>query len=171
MRCLPLTMQREAMDTESSPLIVPTTVDYLSARPPSFIHSKRTRNNASIKSNFWLWFTQAFSFLISTLFLAFVVVWAVVSSIRASLYAWLKGTPRQEFEWDQKDKSTGEKSTRDVQYYARQAGFDVVDEEVETNDGFLLKVHRVINPRRVKEGTDKGMLQRAYVVLYILIDL
>lgn len=164
-------MQRDAMDTESSPLIVPTTVDYLSARPPSFIHSKRTGNNASIKSNFWLWFIQTFSFLISTFFLVFVVVWAVTSSIWASFSALLRGTPRQEFEWDQQDKWIGEKSTRDVQYYARQAGFDVVDEEVETNDGFLLKVHRVINPRRVKEGTDKGKLQQAYIAPRMLIGL
>lgn len=152
------------MDTESSPLIIPTSVDYLSARPPSFIKSQRTHNRASIKSKFWLWFTQTLSFVISSLFLACVVAWAVFSSLWASLFAFWGGTPRQVFEWDQKDKWSGEESTRDVQYYARQAGFDIVDEEVETEDGFLLKVHRVINPRRVKEGTDKGKLQALHYV-------
>lgn len=46
---------------------------------------------------------------------------------------------RKVFEWDDHAKYRKERNTRDVQYYAREAGFDIVDEEVETEDGFVLR--------------------------------
>ncbi|KAF7974323.1 hypothetical protein HWV62_12366 [Athelia sp. TMB] len=145
--------------TESSPLIVPTTADYLSARPPSFIQTRRTHSKDAIRSTFSLWRTQTVSFAISSLFLAAVVLWAVASYLWESRWSWWGGTPRQAFEWDDRNKWGEEEATRDVRYYAHQAGFDIVDEEVETEDGFLLRVHRVVSPRRVREGTDKGLFQ------------
>ncbi|KAG8785552.1 hypothetical protein FRC16_001927, partial [Serendipita sp. 398] len=41
-------------------------------------------------------------------------------------------------------------------YYARQCGYDIKDEEVETQDGYFLRMHRVINPRHVPGPDGRG---------------
>lgn len=66
-----------------------------------------------------------------------VVSWAVFASIPTFVGSFWK--KRQAFEWDDHKKYRNEKNTKDVKYYAHQAGFDIVDEEVETDDGFLLR--------------------------------
>lgn len=53
---------------------------------------------------------------------------------------WSSTKENEAFEWDNHAKYYGkERNTKDVRYYAREAGFDILDEEVETEDGFLLR--------------------------------
>jgi len=54
---------------------------------------------------------------------------------------------RRQREWDTEEaraKYTREKCVKDIRYYARNCGFDVVEQEVETKDGYLLKVFKVV---------------------------
>lgn len=54
---------------------------------------------------------------------------------------------RTQREWDtaeQQAKYNRERVVKDIRYYARSCGFDVVEQEVETKDGYLLKVFKVI---------------------------
>jgi pimeloyl-ACP methyl ester carboxylesterase len=76
----------------------------------------------------------------------------------ASLPALLRNFRRKKdtFAWDDPKKYQKERYTDDVRYYAREAGFDIIDETVETGDGFLLRVHRVINPRYEVGDTANG---------------
>jgi hypothetical protein len=43
------------------------------------------------------------------------------------------------FPWDDSARWKKEKCVKDVRYYARAVGFDIADEEVETEDGFYLR--------------------------------
>ncbi|KIM84051.1 hypothetical protein PILCRDRAFT_6891 [Piloderma croceum F 1598] len=99
----------------------------------------------SVRNKISLCFGQALSFVVSSLCLFLVVGWALLASIPALIRGFRK--EREVFEWDNHARYRKEKNTCDVTYYAREAGFDIVNEEVETEDGFLLRVHRVVNPR------------------------
>ena len=63
--------------------------------------------------------------------------WALLATIPA-LYRDLRKV-KDAFEWDDHAKYQKERNTDNVRYYAQEAGFDIVDEEVETEDGFLLR--------------------------------
>jgi len=115
---------------------------YLSARPPSFIQSPRTDTHhqyykPSIRNKICFYFGQSLSFIISSFFLILVVGWALLASIPALFRDHRK--EREVFEWDDPAKYWKERNTHDVRYYAWESGFDIVDEEVETEDGFLLR--------------------------------
>lgn len=130
------------MDAESSPLILSASSDYLSTRPPSFIQSHRTASlkeyQPSIRNTIALWCGQTLSFIISSLFLVLVVGWALLCSIPDVIRRARKEP--EVFEWDGHAKYHGkERNTKNVRYYAQEAGFDIVDEVVETEDGFLLR--------------------------------
>jgi lysosomal acid lipase/cholesteryl ester hydrolase len=124
------------MDSESSPLTYPSD-EYLSTRPPSFVQSARTQKyyKPSIRNTLTLYFGQSFSFIISSFCLILVVCWALLAYV-PDLFRRKK---REAFEWDDHAKYRKEKNTHDVRYYAQEAGFDIVNEEVETEDGFLLR--------------------------------
>lgn len=73
----------------------------------------------------------------SSIFLVLIVRWALLSSIPDVIYRARK-EPKV-FEWSDHAKYHGkERNTKEVRYYAQEARFDTVDEEVET-DGFLLR--------------------------------
>lgn len=167
-----LTMDSESqIDSETDALTHSTSIDYMSTRPVSFIRSARRGSKdykPSIRKRASLWNSQALSFVISSSFLIMAVSWAIFASIPMLVGSfWRK---RETFEWDDHKKYRNEKNTKDVRYYARQAGFDIVDEEVKTDDGFLLRcvcwdirwsisvwrwwyrVHRVVNPRKSHKG-------------------
>jgi hypothetical protein len=133
---------RLSMDTESTPLIHDQSSpdDYISARPSSFIQSPRTGTREykpSIRNRISLYVGQLFSFIVSSFCLILVVGWALFASIPALFRD--SRTEREVFEWDDHAKYRNERNTCDVRYYAREAGCDIVDEEVETEDGFLLR--------------------------------
>jgi lysosomal acid lipase/cholesteryl ester hydrolase len=131
------------MDAESTPFICgqSSSNDFLSAPPPPFIQSAWTGSpygrELSLRNKISLFFGQALSFIVSSLCLFLVVGWALLASIPALIRGFRE--EREVFEWDNPAKYRSEKNTHDVTYYAREAGFDIVNEEVETEDGFLLR--------------------------------
>ena len=51
-------------------------------------------------------------------------------------------------DWDRPDKWKDEELTKDVKYYAESCGYKIIDQTVETEDGYLLRVHKVVVPGR-----------------------
>ena len=109
----------------------------------------------SFLANLSLFFDQAISFLISSFFLSIVVLWACLVHIFNIILNSLRASPSKVFHWDQAPE-TPEKVTKEVAYYARAVGFDIQDETVETEDGFYLRMHKVINPRASLRSDGRG---------------
>ncbi|KAM0746312.1 alpha/beta-hydrolase [Meredithblackwellia eburnea MCA 4105] len=99
----------------------------------------------TIISRVRLFFLQLFSNLSSAGFLVLIVIWALSSR---TLHAILtKAVKRERREWDtdeRRKKYADEKVVKDIRYYARNCGFDVVETVVETKDGYLLKMFKVV---------------------------
>lgn len=104
---------------------------------------------------FWL---QLGSTLISTCFLIFIVLWALsdrflrayVSLLVSVLLFPFRGfkLKKVDYEWEDPKKWRGERVTREARYYAQQAGYDLVEQDVETKDGYILRVLKVIVPHK-----------------------
>lgn len=104
-----------------------------------------------------LW-NKVSTFFISSTFLILVVLWASADRLVHAFSYWTKGnkTPHI-YAWDENAEHwKQEKVVKDAAYYARQCGFDIKDEEVETQDGYYLRMHRVINPRHRPGQDGKG---------------
>jgi lysosomal acid lipase/cholesteryl ester hydrolase len=88
-----------------------------------------------------LFINQTISIALSTVFLAFVVSWAGANELLRFLPKWLRGTKGKVFPWDDDKywRKEGGKISKEPADYARQVGMDIVDQEVETEDGYYLK--------------------------------
>jgi hypothetical protein len=93
----------------------------------------------STVSKFALWWNKLSSFCISTTFLILVVLWASSARLIAVIPKLLSRSKPHVYAWDNVERLKDELVVKDVQYYARHCGYDIVDEEVETADGFLLR--------------------------------
>ncbi len=97
---------------------------------------------------------------LSSIFLLFVVIWALSVRLFAALPAYLGLVARKPKEalkeWDDAKRWKKEALVKDVRYYARSCGFDIVNETVETEDGYLLRMNRVIDPQRKDERHSDG---------------
>lgn len=76
-------------------------------------------------------------------------MWALSSRGLSALGKSLRGEKqeRKRREWEDDEnrrKYENEKVVKDIRYYARNCGFDVEEQEVETKDGYLLKVFKVV---------------------------
>ena len=114
---------------------------------------------------FWL---QLFANAASAAFLILIVVWALGARGLGAGIKWLRGVKRdgRRREWEDDEnrrKYEGEKVVKDIRYYARNCGFDVEEQEVETKDGYLLKVFKVVCLR--KEGKVHSDGRRGFPVL------
>lgn len=117
-----------------------------SGRPVSFIapvHGEARWYRPTFKNRLMLCISQLISFIVSSLFLITVVGWAMLAELAAHLPRFLRRVSPVEpvsFPWDN-PKYMSEKCVKDVRYYAREAGegYDIIDEEVETEDGFYLR--------------------------------
>ncbi|GAA6039115.1 hypothetical protein JCM8097_005333 [Rhodosporidiobolus ruineniae] len=103
----------------------------------------------TLKSRVKLFFLQLFSNAASTGFLLLIIVWALASQGLHYLVRFMKGShpDRRRREWDTAEAQAERKRERvvkDIRYYARRCGFDVVEQTVETKDGYLLKVFKVV---------------------------
>ena len=109
---------------------------------------------------FKLQLNQLLANTLSSVFLILVVIWALSVRFFAYVPVLLGLAPKKEkeelHEWDDPKRWKKEKLVKDVGYYARSCGFDIVDETVETEDGFYLRVHRVIDPTRKDEKRKDG---------------
>ena len=88
-----------------------------------------------------LFINQTISVILSTFFLAGVVLWATSVEIARALPKWINSTSGKKFLWDDEKywKKEGRKISKDPRDYAQQVGMDIEHQVAETEDGYLLK--------------------------------
>ncbi|WAR62874.1 hypothetical protein PtB15_15B462 [Puccinia triticina] len=59
--------------------------------------------------------------------------------------------------WDRPEKFKNEKITKDFHYYAQQAGFEIVEQTVETLDGYFLQVWKIVKPGQERFTLKDGL--------------
>ncbi|GAA5893107.1 hypothetical protein JCM8208_004348 [Rhodotorula glutinis] len=101
------------------------------------------------RSRFKLFFLQLFANAASAGFLIFIIVWALSSRALEAARRYVTGSnaDRHRRAWDTdqaRELRRTERVTKDIRYYALRCGFDVVEQEVETKDGYLLKAFKVV---------------------------
>ncbi|CEH15442.1 lipid particle protein [Ceraceosorus bombacis] len=85
------------------------------------------------------------------------IIWALSVRILAAIPRYLTGQNKYKPRgWDDPHRWKKEALVKDVRYYARSAGFEIVNETVETADGYYLRVHRVVDPTRAHERHSDG---------------
>ena len=118
----------------------------------------------TLKSRFKLFWLQLFANLASAAFLALIVNWALASqSLNWAIRA-VKGENREQErrKWDTDEKvakDNREKVVKDIRYYAQTCGFDVYEEDIETKDGYMLKMFKVEclhKPSKLHEDGRRG---------------
>ena len=114
-----------------------------SGRPISFIapvHSEARWYTPTLRNRLLLSISQFISSIISSILLVGVVAWALLADLSVRLPRYLRPVEPASFPWDN-PRYLKERCTKDVRYYAQQAGegYDILDEEVETGDGFHLR--------------------------------
>lgn len=87
--------------------------------------------------------SQTLAVFISSVLLLTVVCVGLVTRLITFVPRTLSRPPRPNPSWDEPERWKNELLVKSPQYYARNCGFDIVDEQVETEDGFFLRVHHV----------------------------
>jgi lysosomal acid lipase/cholesteryl ester hydrolase len=110
-------------------------------RPVSFIAPLHVpaRFQPSYRAKLDLYVGQFISFLISSFFLSLVVAWACLARLSLELPRWLRPVKPATFPWDKPEYFKTEKVVKDVQTYAEAVGLQILDEQVETADGYYLR--------------------------------
>ncbi len=104
-----------------------------------------------------LFFLQTASLLVSTTFLIGVVTWALGSEVIIQIPRILKGKKKKKvFPWDDEKYWKKEKVSKEPRDYARNVGMDIEDQTVETEDGYFLRVNKVIDPEARKKSDGRG---------------
>lgn len=125
----------DARSDEETPLLQPV------SRPTSFVeplHDSPAAYRPSIRNRLKLAFTQTVSFVLSSFFLGAVVTWAILAYLPHTLWVWIAGKEKV-YDWEDAKKHRDEEYSTDIRYYAQRAGFDIVDEDVTTDDGYILR--------------------------------
>lgn len=91
---------------------------------------------------------QAVAVVVSSCLLLFVVVIGLVTRLQGYRERRQRRPYVRQPAWDCPERWQNERLVKCPQYYARNCGFDIVDETVETEDGYFLRMHRVrcLNP-------------------------
>lgn len=118
----------------------------------------------TLKSRFKLFWLQLFANLASAAFLALIVNWALASQGLNYAIRAIKGENREQErrKWDTDEKvakDNREKVVKDIRYYAQTCGFDVFEEDIETKDGYMLKMFKVEclhKPSKLHEDGRRG---------------
>ncbi|OCF58990.1 lipid particle protein [Kwoniella mangroviensis CBS 10435] len=105
-----------------------------------------------------LFINQSISIILSTYFLIFVVLWAFSAECCKALPKWVWPDRPRKFPWDDENywKKEGKKISKDPSDYARQVGMDIEHQTVETEDGYYLKMHKVIDPKAEPRSDGRG---------------
>ena len=112
----------------------------------------------TLRSRLNLFWTQTVAVTISTGFLLLIVIWALLSrGLRyVSLQIRGKQQPRHPRHWDKPERWKHEKLVKDVKYYARNCGYDIEDQTIVTQDGYEMRVHKVIVPSQISKVRADG---------------
>lgn len=129
-------------------------------RPPRAFPPPLHRRWTSYYRTFWsrarLSAAQGFAAFASGVCLCVVVSWACVRELQLACKGWRNPKRRPAHEWD-KPRQKEERYTKDLGYYAREVGLDITDEVAETDDGFLLRIHKVENPSQERLPDGRGL--------------
>jgi lysosomal acid lipase/cholesteryl ester hydrolase len=109
--------------------------------PSSSTYSPLPPSSLSLLDMVNLFINQTISILLSTVFLAFVVTWAISMELIKGLPKWIRGNKAKVFPWDNDRywRKEGRKISKDPKDYAQQVGMDIEHQRVETEDGYYLK--------------------------------
>jgi hypothetical protein len=101
---------------------------------------------------------QLISFVLSTVFLLGVVIWAFTAEALYSIPNFFKWSPDPKYAWDDDKywRREGKKVTKEPADYAHQVGLDIENQTVETEDGYLLRMHRVVDPNAQPRSDGRG---------------
>lgn len=93
---------------------------------------------------------------LSSAFLIVVVIWALTVRLLAAIPKLFVPKVIQPKDWDEPQRWKKEDLIKDVRYYAESCGFKIINETAETQDGYLLRVNRIIDPTREHEKHSDG---------------
>ncbi|ODN74232.1 hypothetical protein L202_07677 [Cryptococcus amylolentus CBS 6039] len=127
--------------------------------PPPFLSTYSPISPAplTIGAKLNLIFIQSVSIVLSTFFLTAVVAWAMTAEVCKALPKWVWPDRPMKFPWDDEEYWKKEKTvSKDPAFYARQVGMDIEHQTVETEDGYFLKMHRVIDPDAQTHSDGRG---------------
>jgi hypothetical protein len=121
-------------------------------------YSPQPHTPLSILAKINLAINQTISIVLSTFFLGFVVSWAMSMETLRALPKWIRPDKVQKFPWDDDKywRKEGRKISKEPKDYALQVGMDIENQTVETEDGYLLRVHRVIDPKHQPKSDGRG---------------
>lgn len=111
----------------------------------------------TIFSKVRLQYSQFVANALSSAFLIVIVIWALAVRLIAAIPNYF--TPKQSEEpkeWDHDEIWRREKLVKNVDYYAESCGFRIKNEVCETQDGYHLRVHRIVDPQREHERHSDG---------------
>lgn len=81
-----------------------------------------------------------------------IVVLSIISHVYRKLSPFHKDPPRPPVEKDWEERISGERFSGRAKYYAEYFGYECEDLDVETEDGFVLRVHHLISRKHEKRG-------------------
>ncbi|KAN0062337.1 hypothetical protein ACQY0O_005219 [Thecaphora frezii] len=110
----------------------------------------------TLSSRFRLMCSQTLANVLSSFFLILVVTWALSVRLVSSLPNFFTPQIVELKEWDDAPRWKKEKLVKDVRYYAASCGFEIRNETVETQDGYYLRMHRVIDPETTHKKHSDG---------------
>ncbi|KAJ9476214.1 Sterol esterase 2 [Pseudozyma hubeiensis] len=103
-----------------------------------------------------LFVSQATANILSSFFLLLVIVWALSIRLLAAVPKFFAPTIKEQKEWDDPKRWNKEKLVKDVRYYAASCGFEIINETVETQDGYYLRMNRIIDPQTTHKKHSDG---------------
>ncbi|SPO31466.1 related to YEH1 - steryl ester hydrolase [Ustilago trichophora] len=103
-----------------------------------------------------LFVTQTTANVLSSFFLLLVIVWALSVRLLAAIPKFFAPTIKDQKEWDDPKRWNKEKLVKDVRYYAASCGFEIINETVETQDGYYLRMNRIIDPQTTHKKHSDG---------------
>lgn len=125
-----------AVSQASAQAIIPSTRSAVTVVPP--LHQP-SAFQPSVRSHLALFFAQFLSNILCSSFLLCVVAWASAVSLYRRVPTWIRPVKPRQLEWDNPQLAKTEKVTKQVQAYAQAIGFNIIDEQVETADGYFLR--------------------------------
>ncbi|SNX87939.1 related to YEH1 - steryl ester hydrolase [Melanopsichium pennsylvanicum] len=103
-----------------------------------------------------LFVTQTTANVLSSFFLLLVIVWALSVRLLAAIPKFFAPSVKKQKEWDDPKRWGKEKLVKDVRYYAAACGFEIINETVETQDGYHLRMNRIIDPQTTHKKHSDG---------------